>query len=238
MEIKTWKTFKSANRKTSWIVDFRTLKDNVDYITICGAGPSLRDMTKRPTKGIVIFINSAIDRFSVCVKEPRVINFIMCDKRFMRKSKSKIKQFLDGDGYYIAPNCSFVLFGGAKVLKYRPSAMIDKIVDNNRLRIGHSTLIPALHLSLMINPKKIWLMGVDLCSRLHWQDDPRFNRPKMLRRFPASDSIVKEVTMLLNKFNYFQIYSTSKRSRAVIDSLVKYESIENFERDVVREQQK
>lgn len=158
-----------------------------DFV-ILGCAPSLNkfDYAKYvKANSVVIAINTAFLRWPC--------DILFCsDKRFIKKNRRKIstntrlvvaEKFLSWFGYKHY-NIFWI---------YKPAAAIGK--DPESLALGYSSIIPALHFSLML-AKTVIVTGFELNNNSHW------NRDNKNRRFPKAFEIrnrVLEIQQIFQK---------------------------------------
>lgn len=155
-------------------------------IIILGCAPDLNKFDYRKYKNkntIIIALNSAFLKWY-----PDILFF--ADKRFYRRYRHKISKNL----FCICPNN--LKFRTENIFIYSPSKLITKNI--NKLKAGHSVIIPAFHFACIV-AKKIIITGWEMDNKSHWDN-------KSIRPFPSTKKIVNEMLEIQSIFQKEVIY--------------------------------
>lgn len=177
----------------------------VRTIHLIGDAPNLGKNPRRRDNSVVIALNRAFLKFD-------------CDYVFFacRKFVQNYQKDFDLEKKAIHPK-QFETFGFDAEYTYNPVWDIDKNIYNNRLRAGHSVLIPALHLACLLHPQVVILHGIELKYFNHWYDKNTEKR----KRFPARSKICRAVKYITEAFKNTLVLSDSKDSLLVALKIVK-----------------
>lgn len=205
----------TTEEKATWLV--KAKRGEVETIYILGAGPSLKELPGTPANGIIIFLNSAME-YLPHEFPAKVRKILFCDRRYFLKNWHAIAKFIDFGGQAVLPNQSWVKCHKG-VYRFKPSRQVTQNISDNQLLAGYSSLIPALHCACLLSPKNILFAGVDLTTRLHWNENASVAPPRKKHPFAAWRDILNSVSRIKNVFKDINYFVCNDKTKLAADDL-------------------